>query len=47
MYNGRGPILCHGVARCFETVLECFQVCGGKDYEFFKQIMQIPINTKG
>ena len=38
MYNGRGPILCHGVARQFETVLECVQVCCGMNYDFFKQI---------
>lgn len=40
MYNGRGPILHHGVAQQFETVLECVQVCGGMDYEFFKQSNQ-------
>ena len=38
MYNGRGPILCHGVTRHFKTVLEYVQVCGGMDYEFFKWI---------
>ena len=38
MYNGSGPILHQGVARCFETILECVQVCGGMDYEFFKRI---------
>ena len=34
----RGPILRRGVARRFETILDCVQVCGGMDYEFFKRI---------
>ena len=38
MYNGRGPCLRHGVARRFDTVMGCLEVCSGMDYEFFKRI---------
>ena len=38
MYNGRGPCLRHGVARRFDTVMGCLEVCSGMDYEFFKCI---------
>ena len=39
MYNGRGPCLRHAVARRFETVMGCLEVCSGMDYEFFKCII--------
>jgi len=38
MYDGRGPSLQRGVARQFESILECVSICGGMDYDFFKQV---------
>ena len=38
LYNGRGPPLCHGVARQFDIALECVSVCGGMGYNVFKQV---------
>jgi hypothetical protein len=38
MYNDRGPCLCPGFARKFNTAFECGSICRGMDNEFFKHM---------
>ena len=38
MYNGPGPYLKRGIAERMKNLLDAVVICGGVDYNFFKQL---------